>query len=423
MNTSHRRPPGLQALTAALIGLALLQPACHNPSRPEPGPSSTPDDGTPGGSGSGHASSIVLASASHASIGVRHTGSNETARLVFEVRDRSGRPVDASHRATVRFTLTQVPGGGAFLDPDTAVTDALGLVTVHLNAGVRAQSVQVRAQVVGSETFSDAVRVAIHGGPPHADHFSFAVEDLNVPGLLEFGLIDRVTAFVGDRHGNPVPPGTVVYFSTTGGIIQAAAATDDHGRAAVDLVTAEPLPNRVPAFSDSAGTARISVQTIGEDLAPIIRSELAVVFSGTTELIVEPATFVIPLGGSQDFTVTVWDREHHNPLTQGTRIVFAASLGTIAGQSSVTLPDTRDRRRTQFVFRLENSPAGLLLVGPDRVKVALRSGGIPAVTASSIGERGDPVVPAARATVTVAVTSRNGDATTSVFGDIQVPTP
>lgn len=138
--------------------------------------------GTTPGQGGGAASSVVLRSNSAASIGVRHSGSPETARMVFEVRDAQGRPVSSASRARIQFTLAQLPGGGAFLSPDTASTDTAGLVSVSLNAGTLAQSVQVRAQVVGTAIYSDVVTVAIHGGLPDAKHFSFATESVNVPG-------------------------------------------------------------------------------------------------------------------------------------------------------------------------------------------------------------------------------------------------
>lgn len=196
----------------------------------------------------------------------------------------------------------------------------------------------------------------------------------------------------------------------------------------MDPITAEPLPNSVPAFSDSAGTARISVQTVDENQAPIVRSALAVMFSGHTEASVSPQTFNIPADSSQDFVVTVWDREHHNPLSEGTTITFAATLGTIAGETSVVLPDTRDSPYTSFTFRLLNSSTGPALVGPNRAKIALRPSMVVQQTLSraeyaSIGSSAETSrlglqAAAARVTVTVTVTSRNGNTSTTLFGSL-----
>jgi hypothetical protein len=238
---------------------------------------------------------------------------------------------------------------------------------------------------------------------------------------------------VGDRYGNPVPTGTAVYFSTSGGLIQGSSTTDDHGRASVDLITAAPLPNDAPAYSDSAGLARISAQTMDEYQLPIVCSALAVAFTGHTELITSPAprdSFDIPAGGAQDFTVTVWDREHHNPLIKGSTVTFAATLGTISGQSSFVLPDTRDKQYTSFTFRLENGSLGPAIVGPNRVRMRLgpsavsQGSGVEAryASAGTSGPTGRFSVSAATlAKVMVTVTSGNGNASVTVPGVLQGP--
>src|SRR5439155_13395937 len=154
---------------------------------------------------------------------------------------------------------------------------------------------------------------------------------------------------------------------------QGSAPTDDLGRSTVTLVSAAPFPNAVPALSDSAGIARITVQTMGENQTPLVLSSRAVMFSGHTSLSVTPTTFAVPLNGYQDFTITLWDVEHHNPLTGGTTIKVTATAGKLGADASVTLPDTRDPAYTQFRFRLNDPATGaLVLVAPDGREVALR---------------------------------------------------
>ena len=386
--------------------------------------------GVAGGGTGGAANSVVLKSVSAPSIGVDHAGTNPTSLLTFEVRDAQGIPVNYSHRATVQFLLSQAAGGGAFLNPDTASTDEAGLVAVSLNAGTLAQSVQVRAQVMGTGIYSDIVPVAIHGGLPDAKHFSFAVKTLNIPGLYLLGTIDPVTAFVGDRYGNPVPVGTMVYFTSGAGIIEGSAATDDHGRATVDLESAAPLPAATPVTSDSAGLVRISAQTVDQNRLPIVTSALAVMFTGQSQLRVAPTTFDIPLGGAQEFTVTLDDAEHHNPLAAGTTISVSATQGTLGGETSVTLPDTWDPAYTSFTFRLENPAAGPALIGPshaivrlrpmpwaggDRTRVEVASGG------ASLSAAPTSVLASQAATLTITVTSPNGGAHTVLSGVLERP--
>lgn len=373
--------------------------------------------GPTGGGSGGPANSVVLKSISATDVGVAHAGVNSTALIVFEVQDSQGQPLNYGHRVTVQFSLSQNVGGGATLTPDTMSTDEAGRVSVALTGGTLAQSVQVRAQVASTSIYSDLVPVAIRGGLPDASHFSFAAKQLNIPGLVTYGTLDPVTAFVGDRYGNPVQPGTVVYFTTTAGIIQGSALTDSHGRATVDLVVAAPLPPASPQLSDSAGTVRIAVQTMDQNQVPIVASARAVMFSGHTQLAVTPTAFNIPASGAQDFAVTIRDSEHHNPLAPGTTITVTATHGTLGGEASVTLPDTWDPAYTTFNFRLENAAAGApaLVIDRTHTVVPLRpvrpdAGGALAMPASAA---------AVPATIRVDVSSPNGGAHVIIYGTLQ----
>ena len=187
----------------------------------------------------------------------------------------------------------------------------------------------------------------------------------------------------------------------------------------MELITAEPHPNSSPAFSDSAGLSRISVQTVSEDQTPIVSSRLAVVFSGHTEVSVSPSTFSIALNATQSFVVTVWDREHHNPLSEATRIAFSASLGAVRGQAEYLIPDTIDKRFTSFTFRLENTTNAVALMGPDNVRVPLGHSFTPS-------HASQPTMPAGASAlrpllITVVVTSPNGDEAVSLSGTIDRP--
>src|SRR5262249_36892719 len=61
-------------------------------------------------------------------------------------------------------------------------------------------------------------------------------------GRVTLGLTDEITAFVADRFGNPVPPGTAVSFTTKAGAIGNPMPTNDLGQATATLVSQEPLP-------------------------------------------------------------------------------------------------------------------------------------------------------------------------------------
>ncbi|CUT05234.1 hypothetical protein JGI5_00333 [Candidatus Kryptonium thompsonii] len=241
---------------------------------------------------SGEPASIVLVSQSSKNIGVKGSGSVETAQMVFEVQDSSGKPVDLAHSVEVNFKIGSGPGGGEFVYPPKARTDSKGRVTVNIVSGTKAGVVQIVAEsFIGTKVIrSLPVVIVIHGGLPDSAHFSIAPEKLNFPGYNIFGLTNKITAYVGDKYGNPVKPGTAVYFTTTGGIIEGSVLTDDRGQGSVNLISAEPRPVH-PILGP--GYAVITATTADEN-QNTIKAETIVLFSGIPQISIEPITFDIP---------------------------------------------------------------------------------------------------------------------------------
>jgi hypothetical protein len=303
---------------------------------------------------SGEAASIVLVSQTAKSIGVKGSGSVETAQMVFEVQDSSGKPVDLAHSVEVSFRIGSGPGGGEFIYPPKARTDAKGRVTANIVSGTKAGVVQIVAESnVGSKTIrSLPVVIVIHGGLPDSAHFSIAPEKLNFPGYNVFGLRNKITAYVGDKYGNPVKPGTAVYFTTTGGIIEGSALTNEQGQGSVDLISAEPRPVH-PVLGP--GYAVITATTADENQRTI-KAETIVLFSGIPQITVEPTTFDIPNLGSQVFNYTVSD-QNGNPLAGGTtiRVTIDGKDIRALGDLDITIPDTRDKSWTRFSFAIQDT--------------------------------------------------------------------
>lgn len=303
---------------------------------------------------SGTPASIVLVNQTYTSIGVKESGQNETTTLTFEVRDSSGNPISIENSVTVNFTLGANPGGGLFIDPPSRKTNSIGQASVNLTSGIRAGIVQIIAEVnIGTKIIrSKPVSVAIHGGLPDLEHFSLAPEFLNFPGLVEYGLINKISAYVGDKYSNPVRPGTIVYFSTTGGIIEGSAPTNELGVATVQLLSANPEPIH-PSLGP--GFATITAHTADEN-NQIITRQRVVLFSGPPEIMsVSPTTFNIPNGGSQFFTYTVSDR-YGNPLAKGNTITVKVEGNVKAqGDIGVNIPDTQSRSWTNFSFTVSDS--------------------------------------------------------------------
>jgi hypothetical protein len=303
---------------------------------------------------SGEPASIVLVSQTAKSIGVKGSGSVETAQMVFEVQDSSGKPVDLAHSVEVSFRIGSGPGGGEFIYPPKARTDAKGRVTANIVSGTKAGVVQIVAESnVGSKTIrSLPVVIVIHGGLPDSAHFSIAPEKLNFPGYNVFGLRNKITAYVGDKYGNPVKPGTAVYFTTTGGIIEGSALTNEQGQGSVNLISAEPRPVH-PVLGP--GYAVITATTADENQRTI-KAETIVLFSGIPQITVEPATFDIPNLGSQVFNYIVSD-QNGNPLAGGTtiRVTIDGKDIRALGDLDITIPDTRDRSWTRFSFAIQDT--------------------------------------------------------------------
>ena len=338
---------------------------------------------------SGPAANVILVEIETSNIFVKGSGGNETSDLTFEVRDASGTPVDRQHRVIVRFRITGGPsGGGQFLSPDSVQTDEDGRVVTTINAGTIAGALQVTATISGRPITSAPVPIAIHGGLPELSHFSVVPEKLNFAGYNIFGLINPITAFVGDRYSNPVPPGTVVQFRSSGGIIAGSAVTDDLGRATVSLLAAAPQPPGITGFPspmNEPGFARIDAQTVDENRVSISKNTV-VLFSGVTQLGATPTTFDLAPFSSQLFNYTVSD-QNSNPLVSGTSISVGTNNGELDGDTGITLEDTQSRFWTRFAFVLTNSE-------PDSFEVK-------------------------ETTVTIKVSSENGNASALIRGALR----
>lgn len=316
----------------------------------------------------GQASSIILFQQSTDHIGVRESGSPETAQLIFQVQDSSGQPIDLNNSIEVRFMIGAGPGGGEFIYPTSAMTGNNGEVPVYITSGIKAGTVQIIAEAtVGSETIrSKPVSIAIHGGLPDSTHFSLAVEKLNFPGYNIYGLTNAITAFVGDKYSNPVRPNTSVYFNSDGGIIEGSALTNLQGQASVDLISASPKPTH-PVFGP--GFATVTGTTVDENQSTI-SDDVVVLFSGYPTISISPSSFAIPNGGAQTFVYTVSD-QNGNPLAEGTNIsviVEGENIETL-GTLDADLPDTQSSSWTTFSFLVFDAQDTVTVVKPVSIEI------------------------------------------------------
>ena len=323
--------------------------------------------GTPSGP-SGPGVSVSLVERTSETVGVQGAGAIETATLTFVVVDGQGRPVDAANAVDLTFSIANGPGGGESLDPLQATTDASGQAQVTLTSGTRAGTVQVLATgtVEGRTLTSRPVTITITGGLPDAAHFSLAPAQVNIAGYNRFGLTDPITAYVGDIYGNPVQPGTAVYFTTDGGLIPGSGITDATGQATATLVTAAPLPSNAvscPVPTSPEGYARVTARTSDVNQATIT-TQATVLFSGITQITLNAPG---PLGlGS--YTYTVSDQFGH-PIAPGSTLAVEIGGTNVraTGDSDYALGDylCPGPNRTEFQFGIvQDDP----MAGPSTVE-------------------------------------------------------
>lgn len=300
----------------------------------DPGPGEDPD------AASGFPYTIQFDESTATDLAVYNTGGIQQSTITFTVTDSIGRPITVSRAAQVSFRLGGHPGGGEKLSPALATTDANGQVSTTLETGTKSGVVQVIAEFVnrdGRTITSTPVRLVIHSAPPHEDHFSIAAESYNLPGRHIFGLTSRITAYVGDRYGNPVEPGTAVYFTSTGGLIQGSGFTgsgESAGITSVVLTTAAPYPVH-PTLGP--GFATITARTVDENNENI-EQQLYVLFSGPPIITTDVTEINVPNGGSQTIDFSVMDY-WGNPLSQGTQISVKVEGKNVSidGDVSVTI--------------------------------------------------------------------------------------
>ncbi len=341
---------------------------------------------------------IEFLKAQPATIGVRGSGLPEQSKLVFRVTDGFGEPVVG---AVVVFSVAQV--SGETLAPWQATTDSEGLATTTLTSGQRALPVQVTAQVFSTSPplVTRSTAVAILGGPPSQKNFSLAHEFSNIAGRVTFGLQNEITAFVADRFGNPVPPNTVVSFTTNSGAIGDPRPTNGLGQASATLVSQAPLtPDGTVVtlattrgerpFDDNNGNGvcdsgdRLGqipepyydencdgVRNAGERFIDLNGNHLwdtdqgngtptcadqVIVFdsicstfsAGTSARLSSAEKGPIPAGGSRDYVLIVSDNPdplgnpgRGNPIVGGSRIevTYGGTRGKVLGPSSLVMPD------------------------------------------------------------------------------------
>lgn len=301
------------------------------------------------------AASLYLYSQSADKLGIKGSGSIETALATFQVIDSTGHAINSSHAVTINYQLIQGPGGGEFLSPTSAKTDDDGKASVAITTGTKAGVLQILASInVGSKViYSKPVFFTIYGGFPVQERFAIACEKLNYP---YWGIMNKeitFTALLGDKYSNPVRTNTSVYFYTSSGVIGRLISTDDLGRATATLATMG-FPN---LSNLGAGFFKVTAKTITEYSDTISTSTIRLLSGLPIIKNVLPTSFAITNGGSATFTFTVTD-VNNNPISSDNTITFSTIGGSLTiSPANYIIPDalTGGTGITQFTVSIGDS--------------------------------------------------------------------
>lgn len=313
------------------------------------------------------AAAIILTGITEEVINIQESGGTVNSAFTFQVQDSAGRNLDLNNQIEMSFSIVNGPNGGEGLLPEKAFTNGTGKVTTNLFSGTRAGVVMVQAEIVradiGLTIRSRPVAVTIHGGFPDEDHFSLAPDKYNFEGYTKNGILNSITAILGDEFSNPVKPGTAVYFSSTGGIIEGSGQgnTNNQGFVNVNLISGGPRPNDSQTLDGVAfprnGLATVTAQTIDKNNVLIEKSVNVVFSTSGASISANPTTFDLQPGGGETFTYTVTDL-NGNPMAAGTSISVEAGEGMeVTGDANITLGNYifPGPGATQFTFSIRDT--------------------------------------------------------------------
>ncbi len=201
------------------------------------------------------AQTISFVDATPTLISIKGTGGLETSSLRFQVLGQAGSPVKG---VCVNFVPSTTVGGLALVPskcnpsgPETygSSTDASGYVSTIVQAGTVATAVRVTATTVnGISTQSSAL--AVTTGIPDQNSASLSLSDLEPVAWLHDGVKSNATIRLADAFNNPVPNGTAVTFTTSGGAIDGSCTTSG-GSCTVEWRSQNPRPNPAATVSFS----------------------------------------------------------------------------------------------------------------------------------------------------------------------------
>ncbi len=217
--------------------------------------------------GTGDPSSIEFVSATPENIALKGAGGAgrpETSVVVFKVLDENGGYLSG---ITVNFSFaTNV--GGLTMDPNSSVTNADGLAGTFVTAGNIPTSVRIIGTVdTGTEELTTmSSSLVVSTGVADQNSFSLSTSSFSPEGWGWDGQTVTLTIMAADHFNNPVPDGTMVYFTTEGGAIDPYCLTTD-GNCTVTWNSQNPRPLGDPIQGGELRDGRVTIMAyaIGEE--------------------------------------------------------------------------------------------------------------------------------------------------------------
>jgi len=317
----------------------------------------------------GYANTIAYVGPSKVGLSVYGVGGLESAIVTFEARDSLGFPITINRSDTITYSITGTPiAGGAYITPTSAMTNASGRAATVVQSGTVSGTIQLtaslRRDLDGVTVRSTPVKIIVYGGLPDQAHFALGANPFNVAGYYKIGETSVITALVGDKYGNPVAPGTAVYFGNPQeGVITAADGyTVPNGFATATLYTgANHTPN---------GLGLIYAQTIGEN-GVTVKDSTMVLFSGVAAIdsvrTLSGGALVVDDLTQETVIFRVYD-DHYNPLARGTTVtteIKGASAIAADASPAVILDDVISQYWTYYrIVVSKNKEAIPTVTGP-----------------------------------------------------------
>lgn len=341
------------------------------------------------------------------SVGVQGSGRNETLQITASVKDNKNNPVGDGN--LVKFELVGASDPLSSLTPygdspyvSEPVPTINGDAKVSFHAGTRAGTVRVKATIVDENgdpinplITSEATQFVVYSGPAYlsmadpSDPFTdsritLAGGPLNI-FAGEVGTDNSkstITVAVSDRYKNPVPEGTAVYLTTTGGTVTTEAFTDKDGFAHVTLYAANPFPTRnnsnlivnpnasiggpgtfdMPLYdfdgdgNENDGIAIVTAYTEGVDQngdEVTVWNYVPIVFSNqVSTFTVAPDVATLYRGQSTTVRIRIHDN-NGNPVMGGSSLTISSSQGNLSTNKITTTTPGRVEYQVTLINDLD----------------------------------------------------------------------